>query len=76
MASYTLVRPISHRIDREHFLQGVGGAVSFQRPHFHLTKTLAAELCLAAQRLLGYQVVWPEQRAWILSSTKRCSLSM
>lgn len=26
------------RLNGEHFLQGVGGAVSFQRPHFHLPK--------------------------------------
>ncbi len=32
-------------------------AVSFQRPHFHLAKALAAELRLAAQWLLRHQAV-------------------
>src|SRR3954464_1302565 len=36
----------------EQLLQDVGGAVSFERPHFHLAETLATELRLAAQRLL------------------------
>ena len=43
--------------DREHFLQGVSGTVSFQRPHFHFTETLAAELGLTAQRLLRNKAV-------------------
>src|SRR6202011_4462622 len=41
------------RLDGEHFLQGVRGAIRLERPHFHLTETLTAELRLAAQRLLG-----------------------
>ena len=45
------------RLDGEHFLQGVSRAVGFQRPHFHLAEALTAELCLAAQRLLGHQAV-------------------
>ena len=40
-------------LDREHLLEGVGGAVGLQRPHLHLAEALAAELRLAAQRLLG-----------------------
>src|SRR3546814_6905957 len=38
------------RLDRQHLLQRVGGAVGFQRPHFHFTEALTAELRLAAQR--------------------------
>ena len=41
----------------QNFLQGVGGAVSFQRPHFHFAEALTAELGLAAQRLLGNERV-------------------
>ena len=41
------------RLDRQHFLERVRGAVGFERPHFHFAETLAAELRLAAQRLLG-----------------------
>src|SRR4029079_13601126 len=40
------------RFDRQHFLQRVRGAVSFERPHFHFAAALAAELRLAAERLL------------------------
>src|SRR2546423_3929532 len=39
-------------LDREHLLQRVGGAVGLERPHLHLTEALAAELRLAAERLL------------------------
>src|SRR5690606_10670980 len=39
----------------EHFLQRVGGAVGLQRPDLHLAEALAAELRLAAERLLGDQ---------------------
>ena len=45
------------RLDGQHLLQRVGGAVGFERPHFHFAETLAAELRLAAQRLLGDQRV-------------------
>ena len=38
-------------------LQGVGGAVGLQGPDLHLAEALAAELGLAAQRLLGDQAV-------------------
>src|SRR5713226_3273127 len=38
-------------------LQDVRGAVSLERPHLHLTEALAAELRLAAQRLLGDEAV-------------------
>ena len=44
-------------LHRQHFLQRVGGAVGFERPHFHFAEALAAELRLAAQRLLGDQAV-------------------
>src|SRR6202521_4217098 len=44
-------------LDRQQLLQGVGGAVGFQRPDLHLAEALAAELRLAAQRLLGDQRV-------------------
>src|SRR5579883_1838006 len=37
-------------LDRQHLLQRVGSAVGLQRPDFHLTEALAAELRLAAQR--------------------------
>ena len=40
-------------LDREHLLQRVGGAEGLERPHLHLAEALAAELRLAAQRLLG-----------------------
>src|SRR4051812_21863303 len=45
------------RLDGEHFLQGVGGAVSLERPDLHFAETLAAELRLTAQRLLGDEAV-------------------
>src|SRR3712207_6242195 len=40
-------------LDREHLLERVRGAVRLERPHLHLAEALAAELRLAAQRLLG-----------------------
>ncbi len=46
------------RLHRQHFLQCVGGAVSFQGPDFHFAETLTAELRLATQRLLGNERVW------------------
>src|SRR6185437_15958542 len=48
------------RLDGEDLLQGVCGAIRFQRPHFHLSETLAAELCLAGQWLLRNQWVRPD----------------
>src|SRR5208283_4995417 len=45
------------RLDGQHFLQGVSGAVGFKGPHLHFTETLSAELRLTAQRLLGDQRV-------------------
>ena len=39
-------------LDREHLLERVRGAVRLERPHLHLAEALAAELGLAAQRLL------------------------
>src|SRR3989440_4862506 len=44
-------------LDRQDLLQDVRGTVGFQRPDFHFAKPLAAELRLAAQRLLGDQQV-------------------
>ena len=44
-------------LDGQDLLQGISRAVGLQRPHFHLAEALAAELCLAAQRLLGDQGV-------------------
>src|ERR1700680_1222094 len=44
-------------LDREHLLQRVRRAIRFQRPHFHFAKALAAELRLAAKRLLRDQAV-------------------
>ena len=40
-------------LDGEHLLQRVRRAVGLQRPDLHLAEALAAELRLAAQRLLG-----------------------
>ena len=48
-------------LDGQELLQTVGGAVGLHRPHFHLAETLAAELRLAAQRLLGDQRVRPDR---------------
>src|ERR1044072_960326 len=45
------------RLDGEQLLQGVGGAVRFERPHLHLAEALAAELRPTPQRLLGDQRV-------------------
>ena len=33
-------------LDRQQFLQDVGGTISLQRPNFHLTEALAAEAVL------------------------------
>src|SRR6266478_214665 len=48
------------RLCREQLLQDVRCAVSFQRPDFHFTEALAAELRLAAERLLRDQRVRPD----------------
>src|SRR5579864_6118307 len=40
---------------RQQFLQDERRAVGFQRPDFHFSETLSAELRLAAQGLLGYE---------------------
>src|SRR5262245_40745310 len=45
------------RLDGEHLLERVGGAVGIERPHLHLAQPLAAELGLATERLLGDQRV-------------------
>src|SRR3954463_16165497 len=44
-------------LDGEHFLQGISGSICLQRPDFHFAEALAAELGLAAQRLLGNERV-------------------
>src|SRR5271169_5600960 len=53
------VHPRSSRhvvgFNREHLLQCVRGAVSLERPHFHFSQALAAELGFAAERLLRDQ---------------------
>ena len=49
------------RLDGQHFLERVGGAVGLERPHLHLAEALAAELRLAAERLLGDEAVGPDR---------------
>ena len=44
---------VSSDLIGQHLLQRVGGAVRLERPDLHLAEALAAELRLAAQRLLG-----------------------
>src|SRR5712691_3118980 len=44
-------------LDGQYLLQDVRGAVSLEGPNLHLAEALAAELRLAAQRLLGDQAV-------------------
>src|SRR3954447_18839130 len=46
-------------LDGEHLLERVRGAVRLERPDLHLAEALAAELRLAAQRLLGDERVRP-----------------
>src|SRR5215216_1156643 len=46
------------RFDSEHFLKGVRGAISLERPHFHLTEALTTELSLTTKRLLCDQTIW------------------
>ena len=41
------------RLDGEKLLEGVGGAVCFERPHFHFPETLATVLRFTTERLLG-----------------------
>src|SRR5271169_626839 len=45
------------RFDRQHLLQSVCRAVGLERPNLHLAKPLAAELSLAAQRLLSDEAI-------------------
>jgi hypothetical protein len=72
-----LTRPaVSSDLIGQHLLQHVRRAVRVQRPDLHLAEALAAELGLAAQRLLGDQEYGPVERAWILSSTMWCSFRM
>ena len=44
-------------LDREEFLERVGGSVGLERPDFHFSETLATVLGLAAERLLGDEAV-------------------
>src|SRR3984885_10082876 len=46
---------------REQLLQDVRRPVSFQRPDFHFTEALAAELRLTTERLLGDERVGPDR---------------
>ena len=59
--NYRLIRLYaSHdvvRLDGQHLLKVIRGAVGLQRPHLHLPEPLAAELGLPAQRLLRDQRV-------------------
>src|SRR5688572_21687632 len=48
-------------LHRQDFLQRVRGAVCLERPHFHLSETLSAELRLAGERLLRDERVWPDR---------------
>ena len=41
------------RLDGQEFLQSIGGAISLQCPHLHLTEALTTELRLTTQGLLG-----------------------
>src|SRR5262245_6544932 len=45
------------RLHRQNFLKHVRGAVRLERPDFHLSETLAAELRLAGERLLRHERV-------------------
>ena len=46
------------RLNGQHFLQGVGGAVSFECPDLHFAKALTTVLGLTTERLLGDHGVW------------------
>src|ERR1017187_1769857 len=48
------------RLRGQQFLQNVSRAIGLERPDFHFTETLSAELRLAAQRLLGDQRIRPD----------------
>src|SRR6185437_7605994 len=48
------------RLCREQFLQDVRRTICFESPHFHLSEALAAELRLAAERLLRDERVWTD----------------
>src|SRR5690606_4628683 len=48
-------------LHREDLLERVCGAVRLERPHLHLSETLAAELCLTGQRLLRHERVWTDR---------------
>ena len=57
------LRPAGHVVGlrREQLLEDVRGAVRLERPDLHLAEPLAAELRLAAERLLGDQRVRPDR---------------
>src|SRR4029450_5520443 len=48
-------------LDGEHLLQRVGRAIGLESPPFPLAESLAAELRLASQRLLGDEGVGPDR---------------
>ena len=52
------------------FLENVRRAVRFERPDFHFAESLAAELRLAAERLLGNERVRPDRPRVDFSSTR------
>ena len=53
IASYVFTRPDDVvGLDRQDLLQGISRAVRLERPDFHFAEALAAELRLAAERLL------------------------
>ena len=49
------------RLDRQHFLQGVGCSVGLQRPDFHFPESLPTKLGFTAQWLLRHQTVRPSR---------------
>src|SRR3989338_8973997 len=48
------------RLDGQHFLQSMGGAVTFQSPNLHFSEPLASSLGLSSQRLLGDKRIRPD----------------
>ena len=62
------------RLHGQHLLQRVGGAVRFERPHLHFAEALAAELRLAAQRLLGDERVRADRASMDLVVDKMVQL--
>ena len=48
------------RLDRQNFLEDVGGTESFECPHLHLTKALTTKLGFTTQWLLRDERVWTD----------------